>query len=64
MQDDQTLAGRHTEWERGGVCLGCEREQQMHKLEVCEGGVGCHRWMTKRKEQKKVVDGRRVRSGM
>lgn len=36
----------------------------MNKLEVCEGGVGCHRWMTKRKEQKKVVDGRRVRSGM
>jgi len=44
------------------VCLGCEREQQMDKLQECEGGVGCHRWMTKRKEQKKV-DGRRVRSG-
>lgn len=25
----------------------------MDTLEVCEGGVGCHRWMTKRKEQKK-----------
>lgn len=56
--------GRHTKWASGGVCLDCEREQQMDKLQVCEGGVGFHRWMTERKEQKEVVDGRRVRSGM
>lgn len=35
----------------------------MDKFQVCEGGVGCHRWMTKRKEQK-TVDERRVRSEM
>lgn len=33
----------------------------MDKLQVCEGGVGSHRWMTKRKEQKKD-DGREARS--
>lgn len=31
----------------------------MDKFEVCAGGVGFHRWMTKRKEQKrwKMVGG-------
>lgn len=39
------------------VSLGCKRKQQMDKLPVCEGGVGCHRWMTERKEKKRWVEG-------
>lgn len=45
------------------VCVWVVRERATNGQTVCEGGVGCHRWMTKRKEQRKVVDGRE-RSGM